>query len=1041
MPTELNPIVGRCVRMALFGGGAVAASVATNSTALAAAAAATASDTSTTLEEVVVTGSRIATPNLDAVSPITAISAGEIANSGVTRVEDIINSLPQVVSDQGSGLSMGSNGTATIDLRGLGAQRTLVLINGRRLMGGDPGGAQGATPGYASAADVNMVPVALIERIDVLSGGASSTYGADAVAGVVNFVMNDHFEGFRLDTNVSIYNHSNHEGYWNPVLESNNFTPVSGTNWDAPNQNITAIMGHNFADGMGNIEAYLGWNHAVNATAAQRDFSACVANTNSAGSPPAPLGCYGSSNAAPAVWYPVDFNSVQVAPDGSVLPKYQRYNYAASHYLQREDQRWTAGFFGKMKFNDHAEAYTEFQFLNDNTGAFYAPAGAFLGSGPAVDPVTGVKTGNYTTNCGAWVGGKPAPYKNPGMNPYMSAAEYASICQPAVFDAKGNLVSGGGAQILTPDGQAQLLLGRRNIEGGPREDNYNHEAYRGVLGVRGEIVQDWNYDVYGLYGTTNASDYHANDTSSARINNALQAVRDPKTGAIVCAGGQAGCVPWNIYNPALPITPAQIAYISVPGLFNGTLTEYIADGFVSGDLTRNGIKSPWADSGLKVVVGTEYRAETLQTFPDEEYQSADLAGIGSPTPPVNAGYHVWEGYTEARLPIVKDGVFAKALDFETGYRYSNYTVGYSTNTYKFGLEWEPINDFRLRGSYNRAVRAPNIQELYQPQHVGLDTGLDGCAYQTYTQAQCALTDRKPIPYPAPASPAGQFNGSIGGNTGLQPEKATTRIFGLVFTPTFLPNFSATFDWVDIRITNLINSYGTTLVEKNCVASGSATSAWCELIHRDAGGTLWASPDAYTIDPLINEGEEENKSYDIAMNYKIDMGKLGDVRTRMVGTYLALLRFTPGSLGGVPSSTYNCAGMFGPDCQPATPKWRHVFTADWDTPIQGFGVGMSWRYFGETINSRTSTQVPPDYIPGYTASDSHLSSISYFDVHTSYVWNKATFRLGVNNVFDKDPPLFDNQHTGGNSIYAESNSNPGTYDMLGRYIFLNVTVDF
>src|SRR5450631_1386126 len=178
MPTELNPIVGRFVRMALFGGGAFAASVATNSTAL--AATATATDTSSaTLEEVVVTGSRIATPNLDSISPITAISAGEISNSGVTRVEDILNSLPQVVADQSSGLSMGSNGTATLNLRGLGAQRTLVLVNGRRLQGGDPGAALGATPAFASAADINQIPVALIERVDVLTGGASSTYGAD----------------------------------------------------------------------------------------------------------------------------------------------------------------------------------------------------------------------------------------------------------------------------------------------------------------------------------------------------------------------------------------------------------------------------------------------------------------------------------------------------------------------------------------------------------------------------------------------------------------------------------------------------------------------------------------------------------------------------------------------------------------------------------------------------------------------------------------------------------------------------------------------
>jgi len=1016
MSAELNPIVGRFVRMALFGGGAFAASVATNSsTAL--AAAATATDTSTTLEEVVVTGSRIARPNLDSISPITAISAGEIANSGVTRVEDILNSLPQVVADQGSGLSMGSNGTATVNLRGLGPQRTLVLINGRRLMGGDPGGIQGSNPAYASAADINQVPVALIERIDVLSGGASSTYGADAVAGVVNFVMNDHFEGFRLDTNLSIYNHSNHQGWINPILVAGGNPPVSGTNWDAPNQNITAIMGHNFADGMGNIEAYIGWNHQVNATAAQRDFAACVL-TDTGGQ----YGCYGSSNSAPAVWYNADFSrSVQVSPTGDVVDKYQRYNYAASHYLQREDERWTAGFFGKMKFNDHAEAYTEFQFMNDQTAANYAPAGAFLGGGPGIDPVTGLGNGNYTVNCGL------GAYGNKGMNPYLTRNQYNSICVPGANNT---------AQLILPNGDAQLTLGRRNVEGGPRVDNYGHETYRGVLGLRGEIVQDWNYDVYGLYGTTNSTDYHANDTSAQRIQNALLAVRDPTTGKIVCQGGQAHCVPWNIWNPAIPITQNQIDYISVPGLFNATGTQYVVDGFVSGDLTRQGIKTPWADTGLKLVLGTEYRAESIQTFPDIEYLTADLAGNGSPTPPVNAGFHVWEAFTEARMPLARDGVFAKALDFETGYRYSNYTVGYSTNTYKFGLEWQPINDFRLRGSYNRAVRAPNIQELYQPQHVGLDSGVDGCApsYLKYSAPQCALTGLKN--FPAPDSPAAQFNGKIGGDPTLRPEEATTKVFGLVFTPSFLPNFSATFDWVDIKITNLINSYGSSLIESNCVASGNANSSWCQLIHRDTAGTLWASFQAYTIDPLINEGGEENKSYDVAMNYKFDMGKWGDVRTRMVGTYLAKLEYTPG--GGV---GYNCAGMFGPSCQPATPKWRHVLLADWDTPLTGFGVGMSWRYFANTTNSTTSTQVPPDFVPGATPVDSHLPSISYFDVHASYVWNKATVRLGVNNVLDKDPPIFDTLGSGGNSIFAESNTNPSLYDTMGRYIFLSVTLDF
>src|SRR5580698_8097053 len=183
-------------------------------------------DSAAPLTEVVVTGSRIATPSLESVSPVTAVSAEEIKDQGVTRIEDLVNSLPQVVADQGSGLSMGSNGTATINLRGLGSQRTLVLINGRRLQGGDPGANFGANPGFASAADINQVPVALIERVDVLTGGASSTYGADAVAGVVNFVMNDHFEGVRLDSNFGVYNHSNHQDWINPLLTAKHFGPV-----------------------------------------------------------------------------------------------------------------------------------------------------------------------------------------------------------------------------------------------------------------------------------------------------------------------------------------------------------------------------------------------------------------------------------------------------------------------------------------------------------------------------------------------------------------------------------------------------------------------------------------------------------------------------------------------------------------------------------------------------------------------------------------------------------------------------------------------
>ena len=215
MSTNVNMILSRAVRTALLTGGVLAAGLASEATLAQAAPKAAA------LEEIVVTGSRIASTNLESISPVIALSAAEIKDTGVTRIEDLLNNLPSVVADQGSGLSMGSNGTATVNLRGLGAQRTLVLVNGRRMMGGDPGAPNQSNPGtFASAADLNQIPVALIERVDVLTGGASSTYGADAVAGVVNFVMNDHFQGIRVDANVGIYNHQNNLKYLNALFDA-----------------------------------------------------------------------------------------------------------------------------------------------------------------------------------------------------------------------------------------------------------------------------------------------------------------------------------------------------------------------------------------------------------------------------------------------------------------------------------------------------------------------------------------------------------------------------------------------------------------------------------------------------------------------------------------------------------------------------------------------------------------------------------------------------------------------------------------------------
>ena len=1049
MIMDTNAIVRRAVRAAMWTGGAFAAGLAAHSSLAQAQTpptkVAAADEETPAVSEVVVTGSRIATPNLDSISPVTAVTSEEIKQTGVTRVEDLINSLPQVVADQGSGLSMGTNGTATINLRGLGAQRTLVLINGRRLNGGDPGGNFGANPSFASAADINQVPVALIERVDVLTGGASSTYGADAVSGVVNFVMNDHFEGVRLDANFGIYNHSNHEGWANTLLAQRGFPTVTGTNWDGQNKDLTLVMGHNFADGAGNFEGYLGYRRTSPATADHRDHAACQLS-DGAPTSASPYTCGGSSNSAPAVFQNGSVRK-QVNPDGSLNNSvYSRYNYAASHYLQRIDERYTAGFFGKLKFNDHAEAYTEFGFMDDKTTGAFAAAGSFLGSGKSVDANSGIADGALSYNCGT--GG----FGNAGMNPYITAAEFPTLCPetaggaPIAYTNQDNLALAKANRYfpyqMSASGVGQLLVGRRNVEGGPRLDNYDHTAYRGVFGVRGDINDDWKYDAYGLFSSTRSNDFHNNDTSTERMQNALLAVNGPN--GPQCQGGQSGCVPWNIFNPAIPISPGALAYISVPGIFLATEEEDIGSAYVSGDLTKEGFKTPWADDGLKVVFGSEYRRDRLASNPDAEYQSGDLAGIGSPTPPVDAGQHVWELFTEERMPLVKNAPGIKTLDLEAGYRYSSYSEGYKTNTYKFGVEYSPVDDIRLRASYNRAVRAPNLQELYQPQHVALDTGGDLCAGNsvTLTAQQCALLGAGGNLYGNVAqSPAQQYNGQIGGNPNLKPEVGKTSEIGLVFTPTFLPNFNATLDYSDIKITNLINSYGPNLVQSNCVLTGSPV--WCNLIHRDPAGTLWASQSGYTVDPLLNEGALHYKGVDIGLAYRINLGQFGKLRTRMDGTWLKSLLYSPGA-----SPSYDCAGRFGPSCSPVTPTWRHRFTLDWDTPFTGLSAGMTWRFFGRA-RSTLLDQASPDYSAtigaaaagGFTIPDANIPTMSYLDLRVSYAWDKVTFRAGVNNVLDKDPPTIDTAGAGGNQIYAESNTFPSVYDTLGRYLFLNVTVDF
>jgi len=999
-------VLRRAVRYALLANATAAAAIpaafaADADQAAPAPAAPAAAAAPEAVSEVVVTGSRISEPGLTSVSPVTTVSAAEIKSQGVTRIEDLLNTLPQVMSDQGSGVSNGATGEATVNLRGLGVQRTLVLINGRRLMPGDPAPPQ---LNGVSAPDLNNIPAALVERVDVLTGGASSVYGADAVAGVVNFVMNDHFEGVKLDINASAYQHDQHSWVAETVAAAPYPLPASSV-FDGAAKDMTIIFGKNLADNAGNFTAYVGYRKINALLESARDFSSCqVAQSSSS---PTGWACGGSSTSATGRFIPLNGNGdFTVGPGGAFIPwsGAYAYNYAPANYFQRPDERWTAGNFMHMDITDKVRVYEEFMYMHDASIAQIAPGGAFIGQGTAIDPNTGIGNGASQVNCN---------------NPFLSPTELAALCNGSTA------------------GVSQFLFGRRNVEGGDRTNDLEHTAFRAVIGVKGEFSEAWTYDTYFQEGRTDYQNIGGGNFSKTNFNNALNVVIGP-SGTPVCESGAIGCVPYDPWKPG-GVTQAALAYVQIPTILTGNTEERIWDGNITGDLGKYGLKFPSADTGLLVNLGAQWRSEHATLYSDAPDINFDVSGNGSPVLPLDAGFTVWEGYLEAGMPILTDKPFAKELSFEAGYRYSSYNIGFDTNTYKFGLTWAPSSDIRIRASYNRAVRAPNLQELFTQKLIALEGSYDPCTgsttgFPTASLAQCMLTGVTAAQYGTLIpNTAGQYQGLIGGNPHLQPEQSDTETFGFVITPSFAPNLSLELDYFNIRIKNVISSFGFELQLNQCLATGDPY--FCGNVHRDSVGTLWVSPAGYVNDPTLNLGALQSRGVDVTANYRLDMNNLGRLSFRLYGTYTAQFITEPG--GPLGEASYDCAGYFGNTCANAQPKWKHKFLITYDTPFTGLQFGVQWRYLSGVTQDYHSPNVlletgggPPDQIGSY----------SYIDLNAAYVINKnVSFRVGCNNVADKDPPITSTAYFG--SAFVNGNTYPGVYDALGRYLFANLTVQF
>jgi iron complex outermembrane recepter protein len=1036
----LNGEARRTLKSALMAGAAIAT--------VAGAAPAYAQDDST-VEKVVVTGSRIPQKGLTSTSPISTITSTESRLEGTTSVETLLNNMPQVLANQGAEVSNGSSGSATIDLRGIGPQRTLVLINGRRL---NPASSTQPTP------DLNNIPTAMVDRVEVLTGGASAVYGADAVAGVVNFIFRKDFEGVEFGTTYGFADHDNEDARMRGLIGAQ--AALNPSEFRVPDEHVTdgrivtvwGIMGANSADGRGNVTLYAQYRHAEPILQSERDFSACSISTL----PPFTAGsqvCQGSSNSAfgrfasfdlpapplpPAVDPLAAFRGPWIATaDGAADTTYNgglhAFNFAPANYLQRPDERYILGATGHYELAPNTDVYGEFQFVSDRTVAQIAASGLFRGSGLA--------RGNYAINC-----------DNPFMDPAGVAVGSRPIDIFCLFPGSP----------LGSTGQATLDIGRRFAEAGNRQDDFRHESFRSVIGLNGTFDDiGWDYDVSAQYGQTVQSRTYLNDVSLSRIAKSLQVVLDPRVGPTFntpqCVsfidGSDPNCVPFNIFQTG-SLTQALQTYLVTPGFQIGTTSEWVVNASVNGE---TGIVSPWAQSPLAAAFGGEYRQEKLEHRVDLAFSTGDLAGQGGPTPSVAGSFDVWEAFGEVSFPLVEDASWAKLLEVNGGYRLSDYENAGITHTYKYGMSWMPVEDVRLRGTFQRAVRAPNIVELFTPSFLGLWGGQDPCAGTTssptpaFNAAQCANLGLSPAQIAAFAAspnfscPSAQCASRFAGNANLRPEESDTKSFGIVLTPTFLKGFTASIDYYDIFVDSVIGTIPQAIILSTC-ATDPANAICSRIMREPTTGIIFGA--GFIDTPTENLGSAATTGIDFDANYRFDFDDLGmqgagALTFNLVATKVLTHEATP--LPG--GATYDCVGLYGPICgvntgsaSPIT-EWRHRFRTTWSTPWD-LDLSLAWRHLSENKYEGNDSQ--PSLNNGFfDAADAVIPSYDYFDV--AFEWSMTdNIRItgGINNLGDNDPPVLDSNVLGVSAPpFGNANTFPVIYDSLGREVFIGVTTQF
>ncbi|WP_226700282.1 TonB-dependent receptor domain-containing protein [Qipengyuania gaetbuli] len=957
---------------------------------------------------IIVTGTRLnANPNLESAAPVLSVSSEQIQSTGTVRIEDLVNQLPQVFAGQAGEVSNGASGTATLDLRGLGSVRTLVLIDGRRLPYGSS---------QISSANLDLIPTQLIERVDILTGGASAVYGSDAVGGVANFILKRDFEGVELDFQGGFQQHGNDIDFWEGVLDSAS-QPKPGPIVDGAEYAFTGIFGTNTADGRGNVTIYANYEKREAVTQNNRAFSACTVGPSSRGFEG--VGCVGSGNFR-LFGGPGGFAFQQ--ENGTIIPyaggPQQTYNFGQRNFFQRPSERFTL--YGKAYYeiSDNVEAFADISYVDNFSDAQIAETASF-----------GI--GSYSINCD-----NPYIQNTPGLQ----LTDIFGCSAQDIID--GTIVSG-------------ITASHRNVEGGPRNSRLENSAFRIVGGFRGTFGDIWDWEAFGQYAETSDTSTSTNDFVVSKLQQAFFATTDAN-GNVVCVDPSGGCVPYNPFqrNPdgTTAITPDQYNFIQGVGIVIGETSQLVLGANLQADLGDYGFKSPLSEEGVAFLVGVEYRQDKLNAIPDEISQvpGGGFTGVGGATLPVSGRVDVHEFYSELQIPLITDRPFFNELVLAGQYRHSEYEASGNDTTNSFGtdafgaqLSWSPVDSLTLRANFQRAVRAPNVIELYTGQNTGLPNlnvaGTNSNGVQVYdpcatsapiaSLAACANTGVTAAQYGTILDViSGQTQALTGGNPQLQPESSDTWTFGAVFEPTFVPGLSISVDYFDITVEDYISAGIAAQVSlDNCLATGDPT--FCDLITRGPGGTLAAGPQGVGFQQTnINIAELTTSGIDGQISYRTNLGSLGGLNFNYAATYLDTADFIPFP-GGDPIV---CAGYSDNGClQPVNAQYRHRLAVTWESDFN-LDATVAWRHYSE-VDAFGGEDVGPNE----SLIDDNLPARNYVDLSMFYdVTESITLRFGVNNILNANPPV----SASSGPPLGNGNTYPTIYD-TGRTFFAGLNIRF